>query len=280
MVIVGGGFAGLSTARALSDVPVRITLLDRRNHHCFQPLLYQVATAGLSAPNIAAPLRHILRRQRNVTVLLGEATGADLRRSVLHLADGELPYDSLVVASGATHSYFGHPEWARDAPGLKTLEDAVEIRRRVLLAFERAEREEDPARQKVWLTFVVVGAGPTGVELAGTLAEIARHTLSREFRRMDPRAARVILLEGTDRVLPPYPPDLSASARRQLEVLGVEVRTGSLVTAVDADGVHARRGAHRRARRSSGRPGWPRRPWDGPSGCPWTARGGCAWSRT
>jgi NADH:ubiquinone reductase (H+-translocating) len=237
VVIVGGGFAGLAAARALDDERVRITLLDRRNHHCFQPLLYQVATAGLSAPNIAAPLRHILRRQRNVTVLLGEATGADLRRSVLHLADGEMAYDSLVVASGATHSYFGHPEWARDAPGLKTLEDAVDIRRRVLLAFERAEREEDRARQAVWLTFVVVGAGPTGVELAGTLAEIARHTLAREFRRMDPRSARVILVEGADRVLPPYPPDLSASAQRQLEALGVEVRTRSLVTALDGDGV-------------------------------------------
>jgi NADH dehydrogenase len=237
VVIVGGGFAGLAVVRGLRSERVRLTLLDRRNHHVFQPLLYQVATAGLSAPAIAAPLRHILRRQRNVTVLMAEVTGADLKRSVLKLEDGEIRYDYLVVASGATHSYFGHPEWADHAPGLKTLEDAVEIRRRMLRAFERAEREEDEARQAVWLTFVVVGAGPTGVELAGTLAEIAHHTLAREFRRIDPGSARIILVEGTDRVLPSYPPDLSASARRQLESLGVEVRTGSLVTALDDTGV-------------------------------------------
>ena len=248
MVVVGGGFGGLSAARGLRDAPVRITLVDRHNHHTFQPLLYQVATAGLSSTDIAAPLRTILRRQRNVTVLLAEAVGVDARGSRLLLADGALPYDFLVLAAGATHSYFGHDEWAPHAPGLKTLEDAIDIRRRVLLAFEAAERDEVPERRKEWLTFVVIGAGPTGVEMAGTLAEIARHTLRKEFRRIDPASARILLLEGTDRVLPPYPADLSEKARLQLENLGVEVRTKSLVTGVDATGVQL--GAERIAART------------------------------
>ena len=238
VVILGGGFGGLAAARALGRAPVRVTLVDRRNHHVFQPLLYQVATAGLSAPNIAAPIRRILRRQANTRVVLGEAVRIDVvsKRVVLDRGE-EVPYDYLVLATGAAHSYFGHDEWAPHAPGLKTLEDALEIRRRVLLAFEEAEREEDARRRDAWLTFVVIGAGPTGVELAGTLAEIARHTLAREFRCIDPTRARILLVEGTDRVLPPYPPDLSLAARRQLEGLGVQVRTGALVSGVDGEGV-------------------------------------------
>jgi NADH dehydrogenase len=238
VVIVGGGFAGLWAARALRDAPVRITLLDRGNHHLFQPLLYQVATAGLSAPNIAAPLRHILRRQRNVTVLLGEVARLDPDAHRLELADGRtLDYDRLVLATGATHAYFGHDDWAAHAPGLKTLDDALEIRRRILLAFERAEAEDDPAARAAWLTFAIVGGGPTGVELAGTLAEIARHTLHGEFRRVDPRQARVLLLEAGPRVLSTFPETLSEKARRQLARLGVEVRTGVPVAAIDEAGV-------------------------------------------
>ena len=237
VVIVGGGFAGLSAARALRHAPVRITLIDRHNHHVFQPLLYQVATAGLSSTNIAAPLRHILRRQRNATVLLADATGVDLRHRRLVLRDGEMAYDFLILAAGATHSYFGHEEWSLHAPGLKTLNDAIDIRRRVLLAFEEAERETDDARRAEWLTFVVVGAGPTGVEMAGTLAEIARHTLRGEFRHIDPARARIFLVEGTDRVLPPYPAVLSEKAQQQLEALGVTVFTKKMVTGVDATGV-------------------------------------------
>src|SRR5687768_13119833 len=237
VVIIGGGFAGLAAARALSGAPLRLTLVDRRNHHVFQPLLYQVATAGLAAPDIAAPIRHILRGQRNASVILAEVTGFDLQGRRVILADGELAYDYVVVAAGAGHSYFGHDEWARHAPGLKTMEDAVEVRRRVLLAFEHAERQEDAAAQREWMTFVVIGAGPTGVELAGALTEIARHTLRGEFRRIQPRDAQVVLVEGADRVLPPYPPELSDKARCQLERLGVEVRTSTLVTGVDASGV-------------------------------------------
>jgi len=237
VVIVGGGFAGLCAARALRGAPAQVTLLDRSNHHVFQPLLYQVATAGLSAPEIAAPLRRILRRQSNATVLMAEVVSIDLRRRVVVLADGEVGYHYLVLAAGATHSYFGHDAWSRYAPGLKSIEDALEIRRRLLTAFERAEREPDPAARASWQTFVIVGAGPTGVELAGAMAEIARHTLAREFRSIDPARSRVVLLEGTDRVLPLYPPELSEKARRQLERLGVEVRTGALVTDVDGHGV-------------------------------------------
>ena len=239
VVVIGGGFAGLSAARRLGGRPLRVTLLDRRNHHVFQPLLYQVATAGLSGTEVAAPLRNILRGERNVTVLLAEAVRIDAPARRVVLADGELGYDYLILATGAAHSYFGHDDWERFAPGLKSLEDALLIRRRLLLAFERAERETDPARRAEWLTFVVIGGGPTGVELAGTLVEIARYTLRREFRRMDPGEARVILLEGLDRVLPPYPPELSQKAREQLERLGVEVRTGTMVTGVDGDGVSA-----------------------------------------
>jgi len=225
-------------AQGLRKAPVELTVVDRTNHHLFSPLLYQVATGGLSAPSIAAPIRHILAGQKNTTVLLGEAVSLDLDNKKVHLENGEsLPYDRLIVATGATNTYFGNDAWAPYAPALKTLEDAFEIRRRVLLAFERAEREADPARRAAWLTFVVIGAGATGVELAGTLAEIARHTLRGEFRRFDPRLARVVLVEGTDRVLPPYSPDLSHKARLQLERLGVTVFLQKKITAVDADGV-------------------------------------------
>jgi NADH dehydrogenase len=232
VVIIGGGFAGLYAARGLKNLPVRVTLLDKHNYHLFQPLLYQVATAALNPSDIAAPIRSILRRQRNTMVILAEAVGVDTARKVVKLADGELGYDHLVIATGATHSYFAHPEWERDAPGLKTIEDALEIRRRVLLAFEAAERETDPEKQKAWLTFVIVGGGPTGVELAGALSEIARQTMIRDFRRIDPGSARVILVEARERVLPTYPAELSEKAQRQLATLGVEVITGGLVSEV------------------------------------------------
>lgn len=239
VVIVGGGFAGLWAARGLASAAVRITLLDRGNHHLFQPLLYQVATAGLSAPDIAAPLRHILRRQRNVTVLMETVTGIDPTAREVRVERGNpVPYDFLLIASGATHAYFGHDDWATHAPGLKTLDDALKIRRRILSAFEQAESEADPAARLALLTFAIVGGGPTGVELAGTLAEIARHTLDREFRRIDPAQARVLLLEAGPRVLSSFPEDLSAKARAQLEALGVEVRTGRPVAAIDAGGVN------------------------------------------
>lgn len=238
VVIVGAGFGGLYAARALRRAPVRITVIDRRNHHTFQPLLYQVATAGLNPSDIAAPIRRVLRRQRNATVLLAEVTGVDpARKRVLLADDSALSYDTLILATGATHSYFGHDEWAEHAPGLKTVEDAVEIRRRVLLAFEAAERETDPARRRAWMTFVIIGGGATGVELAGSLSEVARFTLSRDFRRIDPTQARILLLEGTRQVLPTYVPRLGERAREQLVELGVEVRTGALVTGVDEGGV-------------------------------------------
>ncbi|HEY5781457.1 MAG TPA: NAD(P)/FAD-dependent oxidoreductase, partial [Lysobacter sp.] len=237
VVIVGGGFGGLWATRALAGDDVRITLIDRRNHHLFQPLLYQVATAGLSSPDIAAPLRHILRRQRNVEVRLGEVTGIDAPSHTVTLADGGvLDYDYLLLASGATHAYFGHDEWSGDAPGLKTLDDALAIRRRLLLAFERAEACDDPDERAAWLSFAIVGGGPTGVELAGTLAEIARHTLKHEFRRIDPSQARVRLVEAGPRVLASFPESLSNKAREQLERLGVEVVTGAPVSAIDAHG--------------------------------------------
>ena len=237
VLILGGGFGGLWATRALASAPVRITLVDRTNHHLFQPLLYQVATAGLSATDIAAPLRHILRRQRNVTVLLGEARAIDVATRRVSFEGRDINYDYLIVATGATHAYFGHDDWAAHAPGLKTLDDALAIRRRVLSAFEAAEREDEPAARAAWLNFVVIGAGPTGVELAGTLAEIARHTLPREFRRCDPRDARIHLIEAGQRVLAAMPESLSASARRQLEKLGVDVHVGQPVTAIDAQGV-------------------------------------------
>jgi NADH dehydrogenase len=232
IVIIGGGFGGLYAAKALRRAPARITLVDRRNYHLFQPLLYQVATAALNPSDIAAPIRSVLRKQENVSVILGDATSIDLDKKLIQLADGELAYDILIIATGATHSYFGHAEWEENAPGLKTIEDALEIRRRVLLAFEAAERESDPQRQRAWLNFVVVGGGPTGVELAGALSEIARQTMLRDFRRINPSSARVILIEGIDRLLPPYPPDLSAKAAAQLQALGVEVMTKTTVTRV------------------------------------------------
>jgi NADH:ubiquinone reductase (H+-translocating) len=236
IIIIGCGFGGLEAAKALSGAPVRVTVIDRCNHHLFQPLLYQVATAGLSAPSIAAPIRHIFRKQANTTVLMGEVTGIDKAARTVTLEDGStLAYDHLIVAAGATHSYFGNDAWAVDAPGLKTLEDAFEIRRRILLAYEHAEREIDDARRQAWLTFAVIGAGATGVELAGTLAEISRHTLRGEFRRFESHAARVVLLEGGERVLSAFPPALSAKARSQLEQLGVEVRTNARVTLIGED---------------------------------------------
>src|SRR5262245_4709422 len=238
VVIVGGGFGGLYAARALRGAPVHVTIVDRRNHHLFQPLLYQVATAALNPADIAAPIRSIFRGRPNVSVLLAEAMAVDVPAKTLVLADGTLPYDYLVLATGATHSYFGHDEWAPLAPGLKSIEDALEIRRRVLLAYEMAERERDPERRREWLTFVIVGGGPTGVELAGALAEISRQALSREFQHIDPSQARILLIEGMDRVLPPYPRELSAKARAQLERLGVEVWAGARVTGVDASGVN------------------------------------------
>ena len=238
VVVVGGGFAGLWATRALAKAPVRITLVDRGNYHLFQPLLYQVATAGLSAPDIAAPLRHILRRQRNVTVMMEEAVAIDTDKREVHLREhGPMGYDYLLVACGAAHAYFGHDEWERFAPGLKTLEDALHIRRRILSAFERAEATGDPEARHALLTFAIVGGGPTGVELAGTLAEIARHTLKREFRRIDPTQARVLLLEAGPHVLSTFPESLSAKAQRQLEKLGVEVRTGTPVNGIDGEGV-------------------------------------------
>ena len=237
VVIVGGGFGGLAVARGLKDAPVEVALVDRRNFHLFQPLLYQVATGGLSPANIAAPLRSILRGQKNVHVLLAEATGIDAENKRLLLNGDALDYDVLVLATGSRHHYFGHPEWEAHAPGLKTIEDALEIRRRLLLAFETAERLGPGDASKPWMTFVVVGGGPTGVELAGAIAEMARHTLQPEFTSIQPTDARVILLEALDRVLPPYPPSLSEAARRSLQELGVEVRTGVTVRGIDADGV-------------------------------------------
>jgi NADH:ubiquinone reductase (H+-translocating) len=233
VVIIGGGFGGLQAARGLRTAAVDVTILDRRNHHVFQPLLYQVAMAVLSPGDIASPIRWILRHQRNVEVLLGEVDRVDPTRKVVHLVDGaEFSYDYLVVAAGATHAYFGHDDWLPYAPGLKTLEDALEMRRRVLMAFELAERESDPARQRALLTFVIVGGGPTGVELAGALAEIARLSLSKNFRHIDPRSSRILLLEGGPTVLSTFPEDLRAAAHRDLEQLGVDVRTGTLVTRI------------------------------------------------
>lgn len=237
VVIIGGGFGGLEAARRLRRAPVRVTLVDRRNHHLFQPLLYQVATAALTGPDIAAPLRKVLKRQKNARVLMAEARSIDLAKKRVELDEGHLDYDFLVLAAGATHSYFGHDEWRPFAPGLKTLGEAVEIRRRVLLSYEAAERETDPRIRAEHLTFVVIGAGPTGVELAGALAEIAHHTMAKNFRSFDPGDARVILLEGGPRILSTFDEELSSKARRSLHKLGVDVRVNALVTDIDAEGV-------------------------------------------
>jgi NADH dehydrogenase len=233
VVIVGAGFGGLNAARILARQPVQITIVDRKNHHTFQPLLYQVATAGLSPGEIASPIRAIFRGETNVLSLLEEVEGFDLDRRLVKTSEQEIPYDYLIVAAGATHAYFGHDEWEPYAPGLKTIEDALEIRRRVLLAFELAERQSVSGASTEPLNFVVVGAGPTGVELAGTLAEINQHVLAHEFRSIDPSRARILLLEGGPRVLPAYAEDLSRSAQAQLRHLGVEVRTGTLVTGIE-----------------------------------------------
>lgn len=232
VVVVGAGFGGLEAARALAKLPVRVTIVDRKNHHTFQPLLYQVATAGISPAEIAAPVRWILRGRKNVEILLGEVVDFDLRRRIVKLPDLEISYDYLIVAAGAAHSYFGHDEWEPLAPGLKTIEDALEIRRRVLLAFELAEKRAVAGEPPSDLNFVIVGAGPTGVELAGTLAEISRQVLRDEFASIDPKHTRILLLEGGPRILPAYAPDLSQSAVRQLEKLGVEVRAPAMVTRI------------------------------------------------
>jgi NADH dehydrogenase len=242
IVIVGGGFGGLHAARDLRACPVQVALVDRRNFHLFQPLLYQVAMGGLSPANIASPLRAVLKRQKNAEVRLGEAQDVDVPGRRVILEDGELPYDTLIVAAGARHHYFGHPEWEAIAPGLKTVEDATEMRQRVLFAFEAAERESDPDCRRAWLTFVVVGGGPTGVELAGALGELAHHTLRGNFRHINPATATILLLEGLDRILPTYPPSLSEKAVRALERLGVTVRTSTTVTALRGDLVSVRAG--------------------------------------
>ncbi|HZD07697.1 MAG TPA: FAD-dependent oxidoreductase, partial [Candidatus Limnocylindrales bacterium] len=241
VVVIGAGFAGLNAAKALANAPLDVTVVDRKNHHTFQPLLYQVALAVLSPAEIASPVRTVLRHATNTEVLLGEVKGFDLQKRLVYLGnalldDLALPYDYLIVAAGATHAYFGHPEWEQFAPGLKTLEDATEIRRRILMAFETAERELFAKRTPPPLNFVVVGAGPTGVELAGAISDIAGRHLMKEFRGIDPRQSRIILLEGGPRVLPTYPEDLSASAERQLKEMGVEVRTSAMVTNIE-DGV-------------------------------------------
>jgi NADH:ubiquinone reductase (H+-translocating) len=242
VAIIGGGFGGLSAAIGLKHAPVDVTLVDRCNFHLFQPLLYQVATGALSPANIASPLRETLSRQENALVLLGETVDIDAANRRVILSDGALDYDSLIVATGSSHQYFNHPEWEEFAPGLKTIEDATDMRRRILLAFEAAEREHDPEKLHAWMTFVIAGAGPTGVELAGALGEIANDTLRRDFRHIKPSEARIFLVEGADRVLPTYPPDLSAAAHRTLERLGVTLRTGAFVTDVRRDCVTIREG--------------------------------------
>ena len=234
VVIVGGGFGGLEAAKALARAPVEITLIDRHNHHCFQPLLYQVATATLSPADVAWPIRAILSRQTNATVLMAEVTGVDREKRLVHTDGGNFPYDYLVLATGATHAYFGHDAWAPFAPGLKRIEDATEIRRRILTAFEQAELTQDPAEREAWTTFVVVGGGPTGVEMAGAIADMAREALARDFRNFNPAEARILLIEAGPRLLAAYPEHLSAYAQRALERRGVTVRTGTAVTDIGA----------------------------------------------
>jgi NADH dehydrogenase len=245
IVIIGGGFGGLSAAVKLKGAPAQVTLLDRCNYHLFQPLLYQVATGALSPANIASPLRTIFSKQKNTEVLLAEATDIDVENRRVILSDGTLDYDTLVIATGSSHQYFGHDQWAQFAPGLKTIEDATGMRRRILLAFEAAEREPDPEKLRAWMTFVIVGAGPTGVELAGTLGEIANDTLRRDFRNIHTAEARIILVEGADRVLPTYPPELSAAAQRMLEKLGATVRTNATVVDVRERSVVVRQGGNK-----------------------------------
>jgi len=237
VVILGGGFGGLYAARALAREKVRVTLIDRKNHHLFQPLLYQVATAGLNPSDIAAPIRRVLRGQANASVELATAVAIDTAHKRVELVEGAVGYDYLIVATGARHSYFAHPEWEAYAPGLKSVEDALEIRRRVLLAFERAERERDPEKQRAWLTFVVVGGGPTGVELAGALAELAHHVLTSDFRHVDPGSARILLVEGSERLLGAYARELSENARETLTGMGVTVRLSTRVDAIDGQSV-------------------------------------------
>jgi len=237
IAIVGGGFGGLYAARALARAPARVTVVDRRNFHLFQPLLYQVATGGLSPADITAPLRSVLKRQANAHVVLGHVADLDPERRNLILDDGELPYDTLIVATGVRHDYFGNDGWEAAAPGLKTVEDATRIRGRILGAFEAAERSDDPAERERWMTFVIVGGGPTGVELAGAIGELARFTLRRDFRRIDPSGSRVLLVEGAERILPTYPPRMSAAAVRSLDRLGVRVEAGTRVSGIDSSGV-------------------------------------------
>jgi NADH dehydrogenase len=237
VVIIGGGFAGLNAAKALNDLPVSVTLVDQHNHHVFQPLLYQVATASLSPIDIAAPIRAILRRQKNLRVILAEVTGVDLSQKIVHLDGDDLTYDYVILAPGATHSYFGRDEWRANAPGLKSLDDAVAMRNRILVAFEAAERAHSEEERRRDLTFVIVGGGPTGVELAGAIAEIANHSVARDFDTIDPTQSRIIIVEGGPRVLAAFPEKLSKRAKRDLERLGVEVREGMMVTGVDDVGV-------------------------------------------
>lgn len=242
VVIIGGGFGGLYAAKALKEAAVDITLIDKRNFHLFQPLLYQVATGGLSPGDIAYPLRAVVGKYKNISVITAEVVEIDPRQQEVVLRDGAVSYDSLVVATGSSHHYFGNDAWAEAAPGLKTVEDALEMRRRILLAFEAAEREPDPKKRRAWLTFVVVGGGPTGVELAGALAELSRNTLKNEFRHINPAEAEIILLEGVERILPPYPPELSTRALRVLARLGVTVKTNTLVTSIENGAVATKSG--------------------------------------
>jgi NADH dehydrogenase len=237
VVIIGGGFGGLYAAKALRGEDVRVTIIDRRNHHIFQPLLYQVATAGLNPSDIAVPIRKILRKQKNAEVLLGEVIEIDKANKKVIMRDGEVTYDYLIVATGVTHSYFGRDEWAYHAPGLKTIEEALEIRRRIFLAFENAEKERDPEKQAEWMTFVVIGGGPTGVELAGTLAEISKQSLESDFRQINPKLAKIILVESSDHILSGFPKELSQSALDQAKALGVEFRLGNKVTNITEEGV-------------------------------------------
>jgi NADH dehydrogenase len=242
VVIVGGGFGGLYAAKALAKAPVKVTLIDKRNFHLFQPLLYQVATGGLSAGDISSPLRAVLSRQKNTEVLMGEVTEIDPQQQTVKVQNRELNYDSLIVATGVSHHYFGNDQWAPKAPGLKTVEDALEMRRRIFVAFEAAEKETDPEKRRAWLTFVLVGGGPTGVELAGAMAELAYTTLKNDFRNIDTSEAKILLIEGMDRVLPPYPPELSAKAQASLERLGVVIQTKAMVTNIEDNVVTIRKG--------------------------------------